>query len=108
MKEYEKSLLERHVDTYVLGVFVRLRLDLTQTGNELFVIRLDALESLCFICRPRGNKTIDTIDGVRSGRVEREIGKRRYGARPTVDLCALGTLRQSAIPKGYKNDSRLR
>lgn len=89
----------------LLRVLVRLRLDLVQTGDQLFVICLDALESLRFICRPRGNKTVYAIDGVRSGRVEREIGKCRYGARPTVDLCAMASV---SIPKGNNDDSHLR
>jgi hypothetical protein len=70
IKGYEHSLLERRVDTCVLGVFVRLRLDLIQTGYQLLVICLDTLESLrrkSVIRRPRVNKAIHAIDGVRGG-----------------------------------------
>ena len=106
MKGYEKFTSRTSRSTRVLlCVFVRLRLDLVQTGNQLFVICLDALESLRFICRPRGNKTVYTIDGVRSGRVECEIGKCRYRARPTVDLWDNASV---SIPKGYNDDSHLR
>jgi hypothetical protein len=77
---------------YLLDVSVRLRLDLVQTGNQLLVAGLDALESVrgeCVIGRPRGNQAIDASDGVLRGRVDGEIRKSRYRAGPTVDLCAV-------------------
>jgi hypothetical protein len=64
----------------VLDVFVRLRFDLIQTGNQLLVTCFDALEPVrrkSLIGRPRGNQTIDAINGVLGRRVDREIGKGR-------------------------------
>ena len=64
----------------VLGVSVRLGLDLVQTGNQLLVTCFDALESVgrkSVIGRPGGDQTIDAIDAVLGGRVDREIGKGR-------------------------------
>lgn len=85
---------------YLLDVSVRLRLDLAQTGNQLLVAGFDALEPVrreCVIGRPRGNQAIDATDGVRRGRVDGEIGKGRYRARPTVDLCAICLLSRQQL-----------
>ena len=65
------------INTCLLDVSIRLRLDVVQTQDQFLIVRFDALESLRWqgvIRGPCGNQTIYAAHGLVSGRVDREIG----------------------------------